>query len=234
MKRAIELTRRSSHEQEGNTSDDTQKLIIRAYAERHNIEIVDSIPMIETGAGFFEDRKRPEFKALLNRVINDPTIDCLIVQRLDRFARKALDAYYCDDLLFKAGKSLICAEQGIDTSDRSLNARMLFHSFAQLAEMEKLMFVERTTQGKERCREKNIYTGGKLPYGKKIEATDEHKRVVDNPQELGVIKRISMMSTQGLQPKQIANRLNQLNILNRRDELWTSKQIERIKHKISA
>ena len=234
MKQGIALTRRSSHEQEKNTSDDTQNLVITQYAKNHNIDIIESIPMIETGAGFFEDEKRADFKAVLNRVLNDPNIDCLIVQRLDRFARSALDAYYCDNLLFKAGKALICAEQGINTKDRSLNARMLFHSFAQLAEMEKLMFVERTTQGKQRCREKNIYTGGKIPFGKKLEKEGDLVKVVDNPQELGVLRRVQKLTQEGLGTTEIVNELKRLNMLNRADKPFSRKQVEHLRQKISA
>ncbi len=75
---------------------------MRAYAEEHDLEIVQEYVFQETG-----DRKlRKEFNKMVEYVKGDDSIVAIIAFRVDRLTRNYRDAVGMDDLRLEFGKEL--------------------------------------------------------------------------------------------------------------------------------
>ena len=65
-KRAVAIVRRSSAGQEKNTSADSQEKAIRAYCNKHGLDLIKLEPIIETA---YKSRERKKYKKILNEAL---------------------------------------------------------------------------------------------------------------------------------------------------------------------
>lgn len=70
------------------------------------------------------------------------------------------------------------------------------------------------------------YTGGKVPFGKKV--SDDGKTLVDNPAEQEVIDEIRRMRNKGLLLRDIAEELNNRGAVRRNQNGWHQKAVSRV------
>lgn len=129
----------------GNSLDEQRELLTAAGAQ----EIVtDSY----TGTKM----ERPAFTELLNRLQEG---DKLIVTKLDRFARTAVEGGVIVKELHERGVTIHILNMGI--ADNTPMGRLMVTMLLAFAEFERDMIVERTQAGKAIAREKGIQVDGR-------------------------------------------------------------------------
>ena len=101
---------------------------------------------------------RPNFSALLNKL---QLGDKLIVTKLDRFARTAVDGGMIVQELRKRGVIIHILNMGL--IDDTPMGKLLVTVLLAFAEFERDMIVERTQAGRESAREKGIRVDGRPP-----------------------------------------------------------------------
>lgn len=100
--------------------------------------------------------ERPAFTALLNRLQEG---DKLIVTKLDRFARTAVEGGVIVKELHERGVTIHILNMGI--ADNTPMGRLMVTMLLAFAEFERDMIVERTQAGKSISREKGIRVDGR-------------------------------------------------------------------------
>ena len=124
--------------------------------------------IMETISGSVAARQRPEFRRLLDRLEDG---DVLVVTKLDRLGRSALDVRATVDALADLGVRLHClALGGVDLTSSA--GRMTMQVIAAVAEFERDLLIERTQAGVQRAR-----ASGKV-IGRPASLTDEQKAAV--------------------------------------------------------
>lgn len=109
----------------------------------------------ETISGSVATRERPVFQRLLDRL---ETGDVLIVTKLDRLGRSALDVRSTVDLLASSGVRVHClALGGVDLT--SAAGKMTMQVVSAVAEFERDLLVERTQAGLARARRAGLLLG---------------------------------------------------------------------------
>ena len=99
---------------------------------------------------------RPEFAKLLSRLQSG---DKLIVTKLDRFARTAVEGGAIVKELHERGVTIQILNMGI--ADNTPMGRLMVNTLLAFAEFERDMIVERTQAGKAVAREKGIRVDGR-------------------------------------------------------------------------
>ena len=143
--------------------------------ENQKLEILNSGFRIEPKR-FIEEKisgsvyasKRPEFIKLLDRLEEG---DSLVVTKLDRLGRNALDVRQTVDLLAERGVKVHCLALG-GTDLTSSSGKMTMTILSAVAEFERDLIVERTQAGLARARK----DGKKL--GRQFSLTDEQMDTV--------------------------------------------------------
>lgn len=99
---------------------------------------------------------RPEFTKLIHLLQRD---DCLIVTKLDRFARNTREALEIIQQLFDRGINVHILNMGI--IDNTPTGQLIFTMFSAFAQFERDMIVSRTNEGKRyaKLNDKNFKEG---------------------------------------------------------------------------
>jgi len=129
----------------GNSLEEQEKALREAGAEKIISESYTGTKM-----------ERPEFTALLDELKPG---DKLIVTKLDRFARTAVEGGAIVADLHKRGVIIHILNMG--TADNTPMGNLMVHILLAFAEFERDMIVERTQGGKASAREKGIRVDGR-------------------------------------------------------------------------
>ncbi|MCF3948557.1 recombinase family protein [Acidiphilium iwatense] len=130
----------------------------------------------ETISGSTPAMQRPAFRKLLDRL---EAVDVLVVTKLDRLGRNAMDVRTTVDALAALGVRVHClALGGVDLTSSA--GRMTMQVIAAVAEFERDLLVERTQAGLSRARS----TGKKL--GRPASLSEDQKRQVAARLDAGV------------------------------------------------
>src|SRR5262245_210928 len=108
----IRVSRRGGREGESFISPDVQRRKIADWAKLHEVEIVEWWEEIDQSGA---KRERPMFQAALARCERGES-GGIVVARLDRFARSAVDALESIKRLNQAGARLVSVEDNFDGS----------------------------------------------------------------------------------------------------------------------
>src|SRR5215218_8813553 len=108
----IRVSRRGGREGESFISPDVQRKKIAAWAKLHDVEIVQWWEEVDQSGAKLE---RPMFQEALARCERGET-GGIVVARLDRFARSAVDALTSIKRLNEAGARLVSVEDNFDGS----------------------------------------------------------------------------------------------------------------------
>ena len=100
--------------------------------------------------------QRPEFQALLERLEEG---DTLVVTKLDRFARTAIDGVETVRMLFDRGVRVHILNMGL--VENTLTGNLILTVMLAFAEYERGMIVERTQTGKAIARQRPDYREGR-------------------------------------------------------------------------
>ena len=124
---------------------EAQRRELEAYAARHGWDVTAQYEDIASGS----DRKRPELARLLEDC-RSGKVECVLVWKLDRFGRSAIDLYHNLQSLDSEAVRFIATSQGIDTERSNPVSRFLLHVLGAVAELERDQIRERTVSGMRR------------------------------------------------------------------------------------
>ena len=159
-------TRVSTAIQVDGYSLDAQKDKLRKYAEFQDMEIVGEYS--DEGHSGKNIKGRQEFMRMLNDIEDGKDgVDFVLVFKLSRFGRNAVDVLSSLQLMQDYGVNLICVEDGIDSSKEA--GKLLISIIAAVAEMERENIRVQTMAGREQKAREGKWNGGFAPYGYKLE-----------------------------------------------------------------
>jgi site-specific DNA recombinase len=189
------------------------------------------IPYSDEGiSGTKEVSGRPSLRRLLEDV-HAGNIDAVIILSLDRLGRKTRLVLDLVEELTAAGVNLISCKESLDTS--TPQGQFVLTMFAALAQLERDITVQRTTDALAERGKRDGEKGGRVPYGyRRIFEVREEKRVcvgveIDEEQAK-VVKRIISMDKRGLSLREIASRLNEQQITGPRGGKWYASSVDTI------
>jgi site-specific DNA recombinase len=149
-------------------------------------------------------------------------VNLVLVWRLDRFGRNAVEILKAVQDLEQAGARLVSLKENFDT--RTAAGRLMLGVLASVAEFEWESIMERTVAGVERRLESGGWMGGPTPYGYTVTGAKQDAKLVpdETPMGLsfspqlsaaGVVRLIyHLLLDEHLSTIAIADRLNSLGI----------------------
>ena len=161
--KAIAYIRVSSEKQVENYSLDFQDRILKRYAETNNIKLV----RVFREEGYSATNiNRPAYKEMI-KYLEENDIDVILVHKLDRLHRDETNMF--NDLKrFRESKiKVIAVADGIDTSDDS--AGLATAMLAAIGANFSRNLSRETRKGLTSAAENCLHTGGKPPYGFKLD-----------------------------------------------------------------
>jgi DNA invertase Pin-like site-specific DNA recombinase len=169
----IRVSRRGGREGESFISPDVQREKIANWAKASDVEIIHWWEEIDQSGAKLE---RPMFQEALARCERGET-GGIVVARLDRFARSAIDALESIRRLNAAGARLVSVEDGFDGSTPM--GRFAIGILTMIAELELERIKESWATAITRAVERGVHISSRPPTGYRW---DESKRlVVDEP-----------------------------------------------------
>lgn len=185
---------------------DAQEAKIRAYAQIHDLKLVEIIR--EEGASG-KSLKRPELQRLLSLLCSKER-EALIVWKLDRLTRSTRDLLHLIEDVFKASNTrLFSISEQIDTE--TATGKFFLTIMGAMAQMEREVISERTSFALDLKRQREEHLGS-IPYGYKKDG----KLLVKDDNEQKWIRKMKKWRKQGLSYADIAFWLNEHRVPSKR------------------
>lgn len=162
---------------DGNSLEDQVKLLKGAGAEKIVTDHFTGTKM-----------DRPAFSALLNELKSG---DKLIVTKLDRFARNAVDGGAIVQKLHEAGVTIHILNMGV--ADNTPMGRLMITMLLAFAEFERDMIVERTQTGKAIARANGVRVDGR-PTKYSPEKIEYALKMLDDGNSYSKVEKITGIS----------------------------------------
>lgn len=219
MKKAVGYVRVSTEEQvrEG-ISLENQKAKIKAYAELNDLELVEVVADEGLSA---KNLNRPGIRKVLEMAHNKE-IGAFVVYKLDRAFRSTIDALEVTSELDRCGVGFHSINERLDT--KSPLGKFFFTLIAGIAEMERGIIGERTSDALKRKIEKGEHVGH-IPFGYQI----EHGELSPYLPEQAIIKLARELRQRGYTFQAIAEEFKNRGIKTKRGKSqWYPTSIKNI------
>lgn len=229
MKKCVVYTRVSTEMQVDGYSLSAQMTVLEEFAKNNNFEIVERYQ--DAGKSGKDIKNRPEFRHMLSDISDHVIeVDYVLVFKLSRFGRSALDTLSSLKTLQENNTELICVKDNIDTS--APIGKLLLAILACISEMERENILVQSMEGKKEKARQGKWNGGHAPYGYRI-GEDDVLYVVE--EERPVIEMIFRLYTdKGWGCQKIAAYLNDMGIeknthgYKNKLDIWTTNTIRNI------
>lgn len=140
---------------------EAQKSVLKKFAEREELQIIEYYE--DAGKSGKSIEGRPAFKKMLSDIENGQSVDYILVYKLSRFGRNAADILNSLEFIQTFDVNLICIEEGIDSSQTS--GKLLISVLSAVAEIERENILEQTMNGRREKARQGLWNGGPAPYG---------------------------------------------------------------------
>ena len=160
-KKCVVYVRVSTEMQVDGYSLDGQRNILKKYAEREGMIIIDTYE--DAGKSGKSIEGRPAFQKMINDIENGLAIDYILVYKLSRFGRNTTDVLNSLELIQQYDVNLISVEDGIDSSQSS--GKLLISLLSSVSEIERENIIEQTMNGRREKARQGEWNGGFAPYG---------------------------------------------------------------------
>ncbi|MBS1991705.1 MAG: recombinase family protein [Cyanobacteria bacterium SZAS LIN-3] len=208
----VGYVRVSGDSQADNTSLPTQREEITSYCKKNGYKLFNIFEDVYSAESA---EKREGFQDALACIFSN-LADGLIVYKLDRFARKVLDAETIKRDLQERGKKLLTV---VDTLDlETPDGELMFQFKGMFAEYERKLIYQRCQEGRRKKKEAGGSLGGSPPFGWR----PYKGGLVPVPEEQAVLERIRTMADEGVSFTKIANILNAEGIPTKKKGRWHS------------
>lgn len=224
MKNVVAYVRVSTDEQVDKYGIDAQKQQIMEFCQDNDMQISEWL--IEEGkSGAKEDR--PELdKIVYGKDISNPPIEAVVVAKTDRIARDVNIYFYYKHELLRKNITLVSASENFSGYESAF-ASVLETFVLAMAQMERENIHKRTAGGRKIKADKGGYSGGRAPFGYKVDRL-AHKLVVV-PKEADIVKTIFRMKDEEHKTyKVICEYLNSIGKTNRSGTKFSISTIQTI------
>lgn len=161
-------------QEQSGLSLEAQELKIRQYCELYELELIDII--IDAGASA-KTLERPGIQSAM-AMIKNGAANGLVVAKLDRLTRSIKDLnVLIEDLFNKA--ALISVSDQVDTTTPS--GRLILNILMSVSQWEREEIGERTKAAMKAKKAKGQYTGGRTPFGWKLD--EQGNEVADDVEQ---------------------------------------------------
>jgi len=205
MNNAIGYVRVSTERQasEG-VSLEAQKERIVAWCLANDYNLVDVF--IDAGISGKRADNRPALQEAIEAVTRSGGV--LVVYSLSRLARSTKDTLAIAERLERSNADLVSLSERIDTT--SAAGKMVFRMLAVLAEFERDLVSERTTEAMNHKRQLGQRISGRIRFGWDLQ--DDGKTLVENVEEQRVLELIGELKAAGESLRAIAAELSRRGI----------------------
>lgn len=219
MQKAYAYLRVSSKGQLKGDGPERQRSEINRYCKTNRIDIVGWYTESESGT----ELNRPQLaRLIIDLEKNSPEIKTVVIEKLDRLARKLIVQELTIEEFERLGVQLISALEGPELDSDNPDRNFMRQIRGAAAEYNKAMLVLRLRAARQRKREREGKCEGAKAYGETSEA------------ERRVVKRIKLMRRRrkgGYKPptyREIADRLNAEGIKTKKDKKWTAQLVHHV------
>ena len=218
--RAIAYVRVSTDKQaDAGQSLEAQQAKVAAYASLYDLELVEVV--VDAGASA-KTLDRPGLTRAL-AMLKSGKADALVVVKLDRLTRSVRDLGALVETYFASGKAaLLSVSEQIDT--RSAGGRLVLNVLASVSQWEREAVGERTSAVMQFKAAAGEYTGGRAPYGFRVEAG----LLVAVEAEQAVLTAVREARASGLSLRAIAASLESRGLLSRTGKAFGLTQVARM------
>lgn len=211
MKKVIGYVRVSSlvQKEKGN-SIPNQISKIKSYCKLNEYELIDILS--DDGISGMIKSKRKDYLKLID-IISNKDIDGVVVNDLSRIGRKMSDVVEFIDSMKKKNIEFHTIKEGIN-NDSNVGG-LIINILSSINQFEVEMLRNRISEVKQYKKSNNLVYGN-LIFGK----TKDGDRLIDNVDELKVIKYMKNLRKRGYSYFKISDRLNQRNIKSKNGNQW--------------
>jgi len=140
--------------------------------------------------------------------------DVIVVYKLDRLTRSVKDLGYLIELFDKHEIAFSSVSDNFDTT--TANGRLVLNILGSVAQWEREIIAERTEDALQHKKaNRKIY--GAIPLGFDL---GEDGKLIENKQELRIVRKIKDLRQRGISLGNIAGRLNSDNIPTKKNRKW--------------
>ena len=154
--------------------------------------------------------------------IKNDNIDCVIVYSLSRLGRKLKDVIEFIDVLTKHNIQFISLKENFNNND--IVGKLMFNILGSINEFEVNLVSERIRDVKQFKKSKNEVYCGNILFGKKRIG----KKLVNNDEELEILKKISDLRSMNYSYNKISKYLNDNNILSKEKCKWYGSSVRSV------
>lgn len=196
MERIVSYLRISSASQIDNTSIEVQREKTELYCKLNNITVVNTY--IDEGFSA-KDSNRPSYLEMIDFVSNkENKIDAIIVFKADRIHRSLKNLMIMVDYLQEIDVGFISITEQFNTN--TAQGLLFLQMIGSFSEFERKLIVERTHSGRVAKGCKNLFPGGRIPFGYELINNDT---LAINNEESEIIKDIFRLRIKGLSYEKI-------------------------------
>ena len=149
-------------------------------------------------------------------------VDVIVVYKIDRLSRSICDFADLSKKFDKWNVSFCSVTQDINTATSS--GRMMLNILVTFAQYEREIIGERIRDKMEATRRKGLWTGGVVAIGYRLE---DH-RLVPEPVEAEVVRRIFRRYAEVQSARQVARELNEAGVRTRQGYEWNKPRVYRV------
>lgn len=198
---------------------DVQKQAILLYANENGYNIVDW--KIDEISGVKEDR--PALNEILyGEKVTNPPYEAIIIFKNDRLARETKLYFYYLYTLEKRNIKLLSTKEEFSEGDDFANIYRALLQF--VAEQERKNIALRTSKGRSIKAQCGGYSGGRCPYGYKV----ENGRLIINEDERPIVEYVFAENAKGTAMLTIADNLTDMGYKTRKGTKFQAKSISSI------
>ncbi|MCM2256569.1 MAG: recombinase family protein [Vicinamibacteria bacterium] len=219
--RTVAYVRVSTEKQaDRGVSLDAQEAKLRAYAQLYGLDLLEVI--VDAGVSA-KSLDRPGLGRALG-MLRSGQADALLVVKLDRLTRSVRDLgelvedYFADP----NGPALLSVAEQIDT--RSAAGRLVLNVLGAVSQWEREAIGERTSAAMRHMAEQGAYTGGRAPFGYRLEAGS----LVEDEAEQEAIRAAQNARASGLSLRAVAGHLEAAGYRTRNGRGFAPVQIARM------
>jgi site-specific DNA recombinase len=200
---------------------DAQRAKVKAYAELYDLDLAEVI--VDAGESAKSLDRRGLQRALA--MLKAGEAEALLVVKLDRLTRSVVDLGSLVERYFAPGKAaLLSVGEQIDT--RSAAGRLVLNVLASVSQWEREAIGERTATAMQHKARQGEYTGGQVPYGRRI--APDGAQLELHPAEDAARAVARQLRAQGLSLRAVAAALHERGIRSRTGRRFAPVQVKRM------
>ena len=198
-KRVVTYLRVSTANQVDNTSIETQREKIKLYCKLNDIQIVEEFK--DEAISAKHEHTREDYQRLIKFIADkENKIDAIMVYKSDRIHRSLRNLMNMISYLQKLKIDFISITEQFDTS--TAQGMLFLQMLGSFSEFERKLIAERTKSGRMANNKKELSSGGRPPFGYKM----EDKKLVINEEEAEIVKEIFKLRNKGKTLEFIGNK----------------------------